>query len=90
MGHRDDPNDSLVNAIDHAVGICLQDETPCAPTMARPAIRRVCYQFEGVVERDQKAVCRLRAAFPVVHLPIGDICLGLGKEPEFTCGHAAI
>jgi hypothetical protein len=58
--------------------------------MARPTIRGFCYEFESMVERDQKAIGCLCAALPVVHLPIGDVRLGFGKKPELTCGHASI
>jgi hypothetical protein len=78
VGHGNDPHGALVDAVDHAEGICLQDEAPRAPTIARPAIRGFGYEFEGVVERNQKPVCCLGAPLPVVRLSIGDIRLGLG------------
>ncbi len=77
MGNGDDPHGSPDNAIDHAVGICLQDEAPCAPTISRPAVRGIRYQFEGVIERDQKTVSCLWAAQTVVHFAVGDISLRL-------------
>jgi len=89
MGHGDYPHYSVDNLVDHAVGICLQDETSSASAVPRPAVRSARDQDERVIERNQEAVSRLWTALPVIQLPIGDISLSLREEPEFTCGHAA-